>query len=252
MTYKTFISIFIGVFIFTLNMNAQKDFSKLSPKQRIKLGKKEQKEAKNDPQYLKLMDEGLAFFQLKEYDKALSKYQQAHDRRPQNVYPLIMIDDVEVAKDVLTVLTKPETEVTIDNNDLNAKPPEYKKQESNINNIAEEKEEENLETIETQSPDPDPEPIVINTPENLEKKTIKSNKPVTLEKKEEKVYDSDGIYRETFKEASATIHQVTIVNKGVSTVIRQVVHTWGGVFYFKNKDAISKQEYEKLIEEIDN
>ena len=228
-------------------MNAQKDFSKLSPRQKIKLGKKEQKAAKNDPEYLRLMDEGLAFFQLKEYEKAMTKYVAAHNRRPENVYPVVMIEDVEIAKELISSATKAETDVVLENNDLSAKIPDYKSPETNIEPKEDEKKESPVITeVKT------PTPIVISTPEKLEKQTTKVSEPIKTEEEEEKKYKNDGIFRETLKEGSATIYQVTVVKNGNATVIRQVVHTWGGVFYFKDKDAITKQEYEKLISELED
>ena len=228
-------------------MNAQKDFSKLSPRQKIKLGKKEQKAAKNDPEYLRLMDEGLAFFQLKEYEKAMTKYEAAHNRRPENVYPVVMIEDVEIAKELISSATKAETDVVLENNDLSAKIPDYKSPETNIEPKEDEKKESPVITeVKT------PTPIVISTPEKLEKQTTKVSEPIKTEEEEEKKYKNDGIFRETLKEGSATIYQVTVVKNGNATVIRQVVHTWGGVFYFKDKDAITKQEYEKLISELED
>jgi len=247
MNYKTLISILFSVFMFAINTNAQKDFSELSPKQKIKLGKKEQKAAKNDPEYLALMEEGLAFFQEREYSKALAKYEEAHSRRPKNVYPVVMIEDVAIAKNLILTQTKAKTEVVLENNLVEIKEPAYKEPDTKPDvTKEEEKKQENPEIIETQIP----EEIVINTPEKLEKELVVKPNPVIIETIEEPIYKNDGIYRETLKEGSATIDQVTVVKNGSITVIRQVVHTWGGVFYFKDKDAISKQEYEKLIADL--
>jgi hypothetical protein len=250
MNYKNLIIILIGVFAFSINIEAQKDFPNLSAKQKIKLGKKEQKAAKKDPEYLALMEEGLSFFQQREYGKALAKYEDAHNRRPENVYPMVMIDDIEIARNLVETQANMETEVVLENNMIEAKQPEYKQPEIKdepevVKN--EEIKQENPEIIETQTQDV----IVIKTPEKLEKEVVSEPKPIILEEKVEKTYENDGIFRETLKEGSATIYQITIVENGVSTIIRQVVHTWGGVFYFKDKDAISKQEYQKLINELE-
>jgi TPR repeat protein len=250
MNFKTLLLILFGVFIFSINIDAQKDFSELSPKQKIKLGKKEQKAAKKDPEYLALMEEGLSFFQQKQYSKALAKYEEAQNRRPGNVYPMVMIDDIEIARNLVETQTNMETEVLLESTMLTAKEPEYKAPETNPKPDEikrEEPKQENPEIIETQTPDV----LVINTPEKLEKEVTSKPNPVIIERIEEKVYENDGIYRETLKEGSATIEQITVVKNGVTTVIRQVVHTWGGVFYFKDKDAITKQEYQKLISELE-
>ena len=249
MNYKIFITLLLSVLIFPLNAVAQQDFSKLSAKQKIKLGKKEQKEAKKDPEYLQMMNEGMIYFQSREYDKAISKYEAAHDRRPNNVYPMVMLEDINVAKESISAETKPETVVELIDSDVTERELENKSSDleitSNIDSI-QESPSEKIEIIETQTQ----VPIVIDTPEKIEKSVVKSAEVKTIPKKEEKVYENDGIYRETLKEGSATIYQITIVKKGKATVLREVIHTWGGEFYFFNQDPITKQEYKKLVSKL--
>ena len=249
MNYKIFITLLLSVLIFPLNAEAQQDFSKLSAKQKIKLGKKEQKEAKKDPEYLQMMNEGMVYFQSREYDKAIVKYEEAHNRRPNNVYPMVMLEDINVAKELISVETKSETEVVLISNDATSKEPENKQSDVVVSLKADsiqETQPEKPELIETQTQDP----VVINTPEKLEKQVVVSNEVETIDKKEEKVYENDGIYRETLKEGSATIYQITIVRNGKATVLREVVHTWGGEFYFLDQDPITKQEYKKLVSKL--
>ena len=248
MNYKIFITLLLSALLFPPNAMAQEDFSKLTAKQKIKLGKKEQKEAKKDPEYLQMMNEGMVYFQSKEYDKAISKYEDAHTRRPNNVYPMVMLEDINVAKELISNETKPETEVVLIDNNASAKEPENKKSDLVVNfktDSIQERSPEKTELIETE------DPIVVNTPEKLEKQVVKSNDVKTIPKKEEKVYQNDGIYRETFKEGSGTIYQITIVKKGKATVLREVVHTWGGEFYFYNQDPVTKQEYRKLVSKLE-
>jgi len=248
MNYKLFITIFFSVLMFSLNTEAQQDFSKLSAKQKIKLGKKEQKEAKKDPEYLQMMNEGMAYFQSKEYDKATAKYEDAHNRRPNNVYPMVMLEDIDVARELVSVETNPETAVILLDN-TESRELETKASDVVVNSTNEtiqDNPDENPEIIETQTQ----EPIVINTPEKVEKQVVKSTEVETIPKMEVKVYENDGIYRETLKEGSATIYQITVVKKGKVTVLREVVHTWGGEFYFLDQDPITKQEYKKLASKL--
>jgi len=42
------------------------------------------------------------------------------------------------------------------------------------------------------------------------------------------------------------VNQITIVEKGVSTVYREVIHSWGAKYYFKNEEAITEKEWDKL------
>ncbi|RLD27586.1 MAG: hypothetical protein DRI54_00850 [Bacteroidetes bacterium] len=249
MNYKIFITLLLSVLIFPLNTEAQQEFSQLSAKQKIKLGKKEQKEAKKDPEYLQMMNEGMAYFQSKEYDKAIAKYEAANNRRPNNVYPMVMLEDINVAKELISVETKPETVVILPDN-TESRGLETKESDVVVNSTIDSNQDnpiENPEIIETQTEDP----VVINTPEKLEKQVVISNEVKTIDKKEEKVYENDGIYRETLKEGSATIYQITIVKMGKATVLREVVHTWGGEFYFLDQDPITKQEYKKLVTKLE-
>ena len=249
MIYKIFITLLLSVLIFPLKTEAQQDFSQLSSKQKIKLGKKEQTEAKKDPEYLQMMNEGMVYFQAKEYDKAITKYEAAHNRRPNNVYPMVMLEDINVAKELISVEAKPETEVVLLNSAASEREPENKQSDIVVNlktDSIQEPQPEKTELIETQTQDP----IVINTPEKVEKQVVISNEVKPIDKKEAKVYENDGIFHETLKEGSATIHQITIVKNGKATILREVVHTWGGEFYFLDQDAITKQEYKKLVSKL--
>lgn len=251
MNYKIFVAFALSILIFPLNTQGQQDFTELSAKQKIKLGKKEQKEAKKDPEYLQLMNEGMALFQSKEYGKAITKYEDAHNRRPNNVYPMVMLDDIDVAKKLIASETKPETEVELTAFDDSTREPENNKSDIVVNagrDSIQDSSPENTELIETQPQDP----IVINTPDKVEKQVVKSTEVKEVAKKEEKVYENDGIFRETLKEGSATIYQTTIVRNGKAIVLREVLHTWGGEFYFMDQNPVTKQEYEMLVSKLVN
>jgi hypothetical protein len=249
MNYKIFVAFLCSILMFQLNSEAQQDFSGLSAKQKIKLGKKEQKEAKKDPEYLQLMNEGMVFFQSKEYSKAIAKYEDAHNRRPNNVYPMVMLEDINVAKKLIATETKPETEIILTTSDDSAREPENKKSDIVVNTVTDSIQASpsvNTELIETQTEDP----IIINTPEKVEKQVVKSTEVKAIAEKEEKVYENDGIFHETLKEGSATIYQTTIVRNGKAIVLREVLHTWGGEFYFMDQNPITKQEYEMLVSKL--
>ena len=211
MNYKIFTTLLFSVLIFSINTEAQQDFSNLSAKQKIKLGKKEQKEAKKDPEYLQLMSEGMVYFQNKDYEKAIVTYENAHNRRPNNVYPMVMLEDINVAKKLISAETTPETEVVLTNNDAAARDPENKKSEIMVDLPADsvlvlQPQNPNINEVQTE------DPIVINTPEKIEKQVVIPTEVKPIEKKEEKVYENDFIYRETLKEGRETIYQTTIVN----------------------------------------
>jgi len=249
---KLKISITLGLLVFSLSMFAQQDWSKLSPKQKVKLGKKEQKAAKKDPEYLKLMDEALILFQNKEFEKAKEKYAVAHERRPDNVYPMVMLDDIEIAMILPEDEPKQEElafeevliDVDIEEEILEKRAEPYQEEDMK---------EEQIGLIAS----PIAEPEVIDVPEDFEKAISQAEKPLRQTElgspavQVQKEYLNDGVYRESLKEGSATIDQVTIVVKGVSTVYRKVNHSWGAVYYFKNEDPIFDTEWDKLISEIE-
>ena len=90
---------------------AQKDFKKLSAQERSAIAEREMLEAARDSDFLRLMDEGYSLFVKKHYLKAIRKYEVARDMRPYNVYPKVIITDIELSmKDTLQTLRENETE----------------------------------------------------------------------------------------------------------------------------------------------
>ena len=252
------ISTILFLFIFIqLPVLAQNDWSKLSPNQKIKLAKKEQKAAKKDPEYLKLMEEALVLFQDGKFEEAKEKYSAAHNRRPDNVYPIVMLDDIEIAMNLPVVETEEEiVEEEIEEEIINEEiaieilEEEIMEEENEIEveidevAIDEIAEEETLEKENTQIVVPVEPEVVIN-------REIKSSTEKTVINHPPKVYEKDGVYRENLKEGNADVEQITIVEKGQSTVYRKVSHAWGAVYYFENGDAIFKSEWEKVVAEIE-
>lgn len=259
MRKRTFITILLFVISFTFY--GQDDWSKLSAKQKIKIAKKEQKAAKKDPEYLKLMDDALLLFQAGKYDEAITKYQAAHDRRPDNVYPVVMLEDIEVA---LNLPEENKTEEIVE--DIT---PEV---EVKTEKIVEETEPEAIEVtsdieineeitdikVETQQDDvvtETIEPEIIVLPIEAEKPTevpkpTPNAEQTTTRVQVQKEYLNDGIYKDSFKEGNADVEQVMIVDKGVETVYRKVSHPWGAIYYFKGEDSISEKEWKDLLIKI--
>ena len=231
----------------------QDDWSKLSAKQKIKIAKKEQKAAKKDPEYLKLMEEALVLFQEGNFEDAKVKYEAAHDRRPDNVYPIVMLEDIEVA--------------------INS-PEEAKEEaivEESVQEVIEEEvtpivapliSETNVEIQEDELEEPIVEPEITESKEiilpTVAEKPTTVVKPTKHPEKEttrvqvQKEYLNDGVYKDSFKEGSANVEQIKIVNKGVETTYRKVSHSWGAIYYFKGEDSISKNEWEDLLKEIED
>ncbi len=69
---------------------------RLSPIEKAELAAKELEEAKNDPAFLKAMDEAHQLFESQSYEQAIAKYEEASKLRPQNVYPSVIIYDIQL------------------------------------------------------------------------------------------------------------------------------------------------------------
>ncbi len=238
---KLKLSVSIIFLIASLSISAQDSWSKLSPNQKIRIAKKEQKEAKKDPEYNLLMEEAMRLFQSGEYEKAKEKYIEAHNRRPDNVYPMVMLDDVEIALNQPPVIKNEiPTEAPVVENVVEDVPIEIPSTELPKNIEEADVKEEIISNNEVKLPvDPEKSAVVVAKPE----KKAELKKPTTQAPRE---YKNDGVYRETLKEGSANVNQITIVEKGVSTVYREVIHSWGAKYYFKNEEAITEKEWDKL------
>jgi len=254
---KISLNILLILFAFNLSVSAQKDWSNLSPNQKIKLAKKEQKAAKKDPAYLALMDEALVLFQSGDFEEAREVYNKAHELRPDNVYPLVMLDDIEVAMSMPVEEVIVEEEVIIETETIEELPVEEEiVQELIIEEKVVETPEQEVEIIETEVIEEETVETEIAVP--IGSDLITTKEPETVQRSEKvviehpvKIYEEDGVYREDFKEGSANIEQITIVNKGASTVYRKVSHSWGAVYYFENGNAIFKTEWEKMLSELE-
>jgi tetratricopeptide (TPR) repeat protein len=240
-----------------LQATAQKDWSKMSANEKIKLAKKEQKAAKKDPAYLALMNEALSLFQAGKMEEAKVKYTEAHELRPDNVYPMVMLDDIEIAMNMPIVESqeeKIEEEIVTEEIAIETLDEEIFEEENQIEaeEIAIEEEEVAEETEVLEITEEDSEIIVRDEPEMKIKKDAKlvvTPETVTINHPP-KVYEKDGVYKESFKEGSANVEQVTIVEKNVATIYRKVSHSWGAIYYFQDGEAITKAEWDKMLTEI--
>src|SRR5690554_6055791 len=101
--YTPFISIIL--LLTSTLVSGQEKFAELSSKERIQVVEKEEKEAANDERFQSLMQDGHLLFKEKHYLKAIHTYEKAQDRRLYNVYPKVIIADIELSmKDILQAL----------------------------------------------------------------------------------------------------------------------------------------------------
>jgi hypothetical protein len=95
------------VIVLSMPSIAQKEFSKLPAKVKLKMAQEEEIASDADPVFQGLMTEGMNFFEAKEYELAIEKFEEAGTKRPINVYPPVMIEDVKLA------MTLPQEEETV-------------------------------------------------------------------------------------------------------------------------------------------
>ncbi len=173
------------------------------------LAQKQKKENENNQKeqaYKNAIDKGDNFYNSKDYSSAITFYQTASNYKPTETYPKQRITECQ--------------------NLLKQKNEDEQKR------IADEKQrqiDENREKM-----------------KKLEEVDF-SNK-ITIQR-----YLSDlarqypeGVTEEHYADQSKKINRVIINKDGVATEYREVIHSWGGVFYFKNGQSITKNIF--LIE----
>jgi tetratricopeptide (TPR) repeat protein len=85
-------------YLFPIFCFSQIDFKNLSAEQIIKIGQEELEEASKDSVFVFYMDNGHMFFKEKKYEEAIENYKKAERQRPQNVYPKVIIRDIELER----------------------------------------------------------------------------------------------------------------------------------------------------------
>lgn len=76
----------------------QLDFSGMSTKEKIRIAHEEEQASESDHVFRDLMQKGMSSFENYRFDEAEALFNQAANRRPVNVYPPVLIDDVKLAK----------------------------------------------------------------------------------------------------------------------------------------------------------
>ena len=249
------------IFIFSVFASqsafGQDEFSQLSTKKRISIAEKEEKEAKMDDQFQSMMLTGHEFFKGKHYLKAIHSYENAQDKRPYNVYPKVIIADIELSmKDTLATLRAAE-----------------KVEEQNKNLQKPEKIEEPLKGDPDQNMDNEKERQKKQEDwERKERAKLERERDLQKEKEEAKPTEvkmagdvailstvdfqkelgeqfPNGTTEEMYTEGNKTIIKRIVVSNNLGNEYKKVVHNWGGVFFFKNGEAVTErvwiQETEK-------
>lgn len=227
----------------------QEEFADLSSKERISIAKQEEANAKNDAEFQLMMVAGHDFFKAKHYLKAIRKYEEAQAKRPYNVYPKVIISDIELSmKDTLATLRAAEQQVK----ETPPPPapakvaPEEKKPESSADRIQKMDEWEEAERRkrqkEREKSEKKPDPVSNESNGDVAKLSMDDFQKDLGEK-----YPS-GLTEEITKEGNRTTTTRVIVADGKGNEYKKVVHNWGGVFYFKNGEAITERVWTKETE----
>lgn len=239
----------------SLCASAQEEFADLSAKERISIAEEEKAEAKNDPVFQNLMQEGHHLFKNKHFLKAIRKYEEAQAQRPYNVYPKVIIADIELSmKDTLEILRAAEKN---NNTNQEAQPEKKVEKQKDIKPEKAETEEERLKRLEEWERK---ERLRLQAEREKKKKEQQKQTSVTevtgdvkelsiedFKKDLAKKYPS-GITETTTKEGNKTIVTRIIVSNGKGNEYKKVTHDWGGIFYFKNGTAVPERVWKQETE----
>lgn len=231
---------------------AQTDFKKLSAQERSAIAEREMLEAARDSDFLRLMDEGYSLFVQKHYLKAIRKYEVARDMRPYNVYPKVIITDIELSmKDTLQTLRENETEEERTADRYERKPlPELPNREKEMKEFDEREKErlKNVDKWEKNQRRQVADQVELKKDEDDKKLELQpltgQDVPVAsiedLQKELGKQY-SEGITQRSYDEGNRKITEHIVVKNGLGNEYKRVEHAWGGKFYFKNGSSISER-----------
>jgi len=229
---------------------AQEDFDELSARERIEIADRERIESKNDAGFQELMQKGHEMFEGKHYLKAIRAYEKASEKRPYNVYPKVIIADIELSmKDTLAILRQAEKEELSKKNQERKK--ELEKPEKPEQDETEEKPDDPMKRLneweekerakreaqrrraeeddrETPAPSPEMSGDVKKLSMDDYRKELGEKYPT-------------GITETITEEGNKVITTRVVVRDGKGDRYKKVVHNWGGVFYFKNGDAVTER-----------
>jgi hypothetical protein len=285
-----------------IGMQAQSDFATLPAKERSKMAEQEELDSERDQEFQRLMTEGMQYFENREFESALQSFEQAAQRRPLNVYPPVMVADVELSMELeeekaeekeVEVIPQPEQpktpQMTADERvalmyeaemrkvrgDMPPPPPKVKPEaeeplpvkdkegiiidpideiDTEAVEVAEEAKtgiEEKLDTVIEETEKTSKE-VNIDLPKREERAPVGpikiESKPKEVEvAKESREVLEDGMTERTFKEGNKEVRECLLTKDGKTITYREVKHNWGGVFYFKDGESISKREWDEEI-----
>lgn len=237
-------------------LRAQGDFADLSTKERINLAEKEETEAATDADFQQMMQTGHELFKDRHYLKAIHAYENAQNRRPYNVYPKVIIADIELSmKDTLQTLRAAEKADTRsqkiqsdpkpikpDTNPITDPPAETEAQRLEKLNKWENDERARRERERADEKEKDAKPAEIVMDGDVAKLSTADYQ------KELATKFPSGITEKVSKEGNKTIITRVVVKDNIGNEYKKVVHDWGGVFFFKNGEAVTERVWTQETE----
>ncbi len=227
----------------------QEDFSELPAKERIAIAKSEEVDAKRDAVFQQKMQEGHELFKGKHYLKAIHKYEEAQAQRPYNVYPKVIIADIELSmKDTLEILRAEERiqkEAPKPKVETPEKPetkPDSTTTEDRMRRLDEWEASERKRREAQREAEEKKEPAPQTITGDVEQMTLADYQ------KELANTFPEGVSETVEKEGNRTTTTRVVVKDGSGNEYKKVVHEWGGVFYFKNGEAVTERTWKSETE----
>lgn len=246
---KELVIILSSIFIFGF-ANAQEELQRLSGKERIRIAENEKIEAATDVEFQQYMSTGHEQFSNKHYLKAIRSYEKAAEVRPYNVYPKVKISDIELSmKDTLELLRAAEKEAVKEEKpkpknpevaETEQKLPETPKETMDRLNEWEEKERQKMEAQrekeKAKAEEPKPTPPKSGDVQTMSIEDYRKELAETF---------PSGITETVSEEGNKVITKRVVVHDGKGDEYKKVAHNWGGVFFFKNGDAVTERVWDQ-------
>ncbi len=247
---KLFVLLLSSLFIFGI-VNAQEDLKNLSAKERIRIAENEKIEAATDVEFQQYMSTGHDLFSNRHYLKAIRSYEKAAEVRPYNVYPKVKIADIELSmKDTLEILRAAEKE-EIKKEKPKPKEPEVAEAEEKLPETPKQTmdrldkwEENERQKLEAQRENEKTEKEQAQPPTQTKTGDVQTMSIEDYRKELAETFPS-GITETVSEEGNKVITKRVVVHDGKGDEYKKVVHNWGGVFFFKNGDAVTERVWDQ-------
>lgn len=246
--------LFAGVFASTSALGQGRDFSELSASERAERAEKETLEAAQDQAFLYLMDKGHEMFREKRYLKAIRTYEDAGALRPNNVYPPVIIRDIEISmKDTLNTLRKKEAE-ELDSAKEQRTKPELPDREKIMAEFREKEAERQQKAAQWESKERQQlaRHRELKKDEEGQKRELgdfsgSDVRDASIEEFQESLAEeyNEGVTQRSYEEGNRKITERVVVKNNKGNIYKRVEHAWGGKFYFKNGTPISEESWKQ-------